>query len=163
MTNNEVLRSIQTVFDFSEAKMAQIYNILNDQVSEEQVKLWLKKTSDKDFVDLKDIELTTFLNALICEKRGKKEGPQPEPESEVTNNIILKKLKIALDLKNEDIIDILKLVEINMNSYELTSYFRKPNHKNYRPCRDTILSHFIKGLALKKQPKPNIEPSSDGE
>lgn len=151
MTNNEVLKNLQNIFNLETSKITEIYNILDDKMTEDHVNAWFKRLGDPSFLNLEDMELSTFLNALICEKRGKKEGPQPEPEKEITNNIILKKLKIALDLKNEDIMDILNLVNTSMNNYELTSFFRKPNHKNYRPVRDQLLRSFLKGLSLREK------------
>lgn len=146
MTNNEVLINIQKVFDYDNEKVVEILKILNRDATLEQVNLWSKKPGDTTFVAMDDFEMATFLNALICERRGKKDGPQPTPENEITNNTILKKLKIALDLKNEAILEIFKAVDMPMNNYELTSFFRKPDHKNFRPIKDQALRGFIKGL-----------------
>ena len=88
---------------------------------------------------------------LFAKNVEKKEGPQPAPESKANCNIILKKLKIALELKNEDLTEIFKSVDVEMNSYELTGYFRKSDHRNYRPCSETHLRAFLKGLKIKKQ------------
>lgn len=151
MTNNEVLRCVQEILDLSQGKMLEIFHHLDEQVTESQISAWLKKVKDPELVKLKDLELSVFLNALICELRGKKEGVQPQAEDEITNNIVVKKLKIALDLKNEDLQKILSSVNVNMNSYELTSYFRKPGHKNYRPIKDTFLQSFFKGLHQRSQ------------
>ena len=101
----------------------------------------------------KDIELALFLNGLIIEKRGKKEGPPPEPEQRLTNNSIFKKLRIALDLKGNDIQEIMGLARFSISEHEVTAFFRKPGQSNYRLCKDQVLRNFIRGLQLKYRPK----------
>jgi len=63
--------------------------------------------------------------------------------------LILKKIKIALDLKAEDILDILVLADLKVSKYELSAFFRKPEHRHYRPLRDQILRNFLKGMQIK--------------
>jgi len=75
--------------------------------------------------------------------------PLPEPEQRLTNNIIFRKLKIALNLKAEDILEIMKLAGIRISKHELSAFFRKPDHKNYRECKDQILRNFLKGVQIK--------------
>ena len=87
-----------------------------------------------------------FLNGLINEKRGKKEGTQPEVETRLTNNIIFRKLKIALNLQAEDVLDILNLADFKLSKHELSAFFRKPGHKHYRECKDQILRNFLSGM-----------------
>jgi uncharacterized protein YehS (DUF1456 family) len=86
---------------------------------------------------------------LIIDKRGKKEGPQPKPEKHLTNNIIFRKLKIALDLKADDVLDILDLANLRISKHELSALFRRSDHKHYRICKDQILRNFLKGVQLK--------------
>jgi len=86
---------------------------------------------------------------LINDKRGKKEGPQPEPEQRLTNNIIFRKLRIALDLKAEDVLEIMIMAGLRISKHELSAFFRRPDHKHYRECNDQILRNFLKGLQLK--------------
>ncbi len=93
--------------------------------------------------------LLYFLNGFINNRRGKKDGEQPEPEKRLTNNIIFTKLKIALNLKADDILEILNMVEVNISKHELSAFFRKPTHKNFRACQDQFLRKFLKGMQLK--------------
>jgi len=86
---------------------------------------------------------------LINDKRGKREGAQPEPEKLLNNNIIFMKLKIALNLKAEDVLGILELAEFRISKHELSAFFRKPGHKHYRECKDQILRNFLQGMQLK--------------
>jgi uncharacterized protein YehS (DUF1456 family) len=90
----------------------------------------------------------TFLNGLINVIRGKKDGPQPEPETRLTNNIIFRKLKIAFDLQAEDILSILSSVEFRLSKHELSAFFRKADNRHYRECKDQVLRNFLAGLQL---------------
>ena len=149
MTNNDILRSIRYAFDFSDSKMVAIFGLANTQITREQISAWLKAEDDPEFQNCSDTQLASFLNGLIIERRGKKEGPQPVPESRLTNNIVFRKLKIALDLKAEDILEILALTDVQISKHELSAFFRNPNHKHYRQCKDQILRNFLKGVTFK--------------
>lgn len=110
---------------------------------------WLKKEEDTDFKPLYDPMLAVFLNGFITKNRGKKEGEEPKPEKKLNNNIIFRKLKIALNLKDEDILAILALADFQFGKHELSAFFRKPEQDQYRPCKDQILRNFLHGLQLK--------------
>ena len=149
MTNNDILRRIRYIFDFSDSKMIAIFALADHQITREQISNWLKKDDDPAYQECSDSQLAIFLNGLINDKRGKKEGPQPEPEEHLTNNIIFMKLKIALNLKAEDVLEIMDLTDLRMSKHELSAFFRKAGHKNYRYCQDQILRNFLKGMQLK--------------
>jgi len=152
VTKNDILRRIRYAFDFNDAKMIAIFGMADHEVTREQVSNWLKKDDDPDFEELADIDLAIYLNGLINDRRGKREGVQPEPEKRVNNNIILRKLKIALDLKAEDILEILALSGTEISKHELSAFFRKPDHKHFRKCKDQILRKFIDGVQTKYRP-----------
>jgi uncharacterized protein YehS (DUF1456 family) len=149
MTNNDVLRRIRYTFNFDDTKMIAIFKLGNLEVTRAQISDWLKKDDDPAFQECSDTLLAIFLNGLINDKRGKKEGAQPEPEKRLTNNIIFMKLKIALNLKAEDVLEILGLVDFCISKHELSAFFRKPGHKHYRNCQDQVLRNFLKGLQIK--------------
>jgi len=149
MTNNDILRRIRYIFDFNDSKMIALFALAGHQVTREQISDWLKKEDDPAFKKCLDIQLAIFLNGLIIDKRGKKEGPQPKPEKHLTNNIIFMKLKIALNLKAEDILEILALADVRISKHELSAFFRKPGHKHYRDCQYQMLRNFLKGVQLK--------------
>jgi len=152
MTNNDILRRIRYTFDFNDSKMIAIFGSADHPVTREQISDWLKKEDDPAYRKCSDTLLAIFLNGLINDKRGKKEGPQPEPEKRLTNNIIFRKLKIALNLKAEDILAILNLADLRISKHELSAFFRKPDNKHYRGCNDQILRKFLKGLQLRYRP-----------
>lgn len=149
MNNNDVLRRIRYVFDFSDSKMIAIFAKADHEVTRGQVSDWLKKDDDPAHKECSDTELAIFLNGLINDKRGKREGAQPDPEARLNNNIIFIKLKIALNLKAEEILEILELAEFRISKHELSAFFRKYGHKHYRECKDQILRNFLQGLQLK--------------
>jgi len=151
-TNNTVLRSLRFTFDFSDSKMISIFELAEHAVSRAEVSNWLKKEDLAEFAELSDKELAIFLNGLINDKRGKQEGPQPVPEERLNNNGIFRKIKIAFDLKADDILEIMELVDFPLSKHELSAFFRKADHKHYKPCNDQILRNFLKGLQLKFRP-----------
>ena len=154
MTNNDILRRIRYTFDFNDSKMIAIFGLADHQVTREQISDWLKKDDDPAFQKCSDTQLAIFLNGLINDKRGKKEGAQPEPEKQLTNNAIFMKLKIALNMKAEDVLETMDLADFAMSKHELSAFFRKPGHKHYRECKDQILRNFLKGVQLKYRPGP---------
>ena len=149
MTNNDILRRIRYIFDLNDSKMIAIFALADTQVTRAQISDWLKQDDDPAYQNCRDIELATFLNGLINDKRGKKEGTQPEPEKQLNNNIIFRKLKIALNMKDDDMLAIMKLANFEISKHELSAFFRKPDHKHYRECKDQVLRKFLKGLQLK--------------
>ena len=149
MDNNDILRRIRYTFDFNDSKMMAIFSLADIEVTREQISDWLKKDDDPAFKKCSDAQMATFLNGLINDKRGKKEGPQPRPEKRLTNNIIFRKLRIALNLQAEDVLEIMMMGGLRISKHELSAFFRKPDHKNYRECNDQILRNFLKGMQLK--------------
>ncbi|MDQ6999471.1 MAG: DUF1456 family protein [Mariprofundus sp.] len=152
VTNNDILRRIRYAFDFNDSKMMALFALADHPVSRQQISAWLKKDDDPALVECSARELAVFLNGLIHDRRGKREGPQPEPELRLNNNIIFRKLRIALNLKDDDILDILKLAGFSLSKTELSAFFRKPGSRQYRGCKDQVLRNFIKGLQLKYRP-----------
>lgn len=152
LTNNDVLRRIRYIFNLKDKKVVAIFAAANLSVTEAQVINWLKKDDDESMVPITDVELSSFLNGFIIEKRGKREGEQPKAETELTKNIILMKLKIALQLQNDDILTLLKSTGLTVGKSELTAFFRKPDHKNYRHCKSQFLRNFLQAVQNKYKP-----------
>lgn len=149
MNNNDVLRRIRYTFNFNDKKMIALFASAGLQVTREQISQWLKKDNDSDFISCIDVELAYFLNGLINEKRGKKEGPNAIAEKRLTNNIILTKLKIALNLKSEDLIALLDSVDFRLSKPELSAFSRKADHKHYRECKDQVLRNLLQAIDKK--------------
>lgn len=149
MTNNDVLRRIRYTFNFDDSKMIAIFGLAGLEVTRAQISDWLKKEDDPDYSRCDDRQFATFLNGMIIDKRGKKDGPQPVPESQLNNNIIFRKLKIALNLQAEEVLQLVNQGDFRISKHELSAFFRKPAHKHYRECKDQVLRNFLKGVQIK--------------
>jgi uncharacterized protein YehS (DUF1456 family) len=149
VTNNDIFRRIRFIFNFNDSTMIALFGLADCVVTREQVSAWLKQDDKPDYQELSDNQLAIFLNGLINKKRGKKEGPQFAAENFLNNNMIFRKLKIALDFKDDDIIEVMELAGFPVSKHELSAFFRKSDHKNYRNCQTQILRNFLKGLQLK--------------
>ncbi len=155
MTNNDILRRLRYIFDISDAEMIAIFASTGTKVTRAQISDWLKREEDEDYKACKDMQFALFLNGFINVKRGKKDGPARPPETQLNNNIILKKLKIALNLQADDMLEILGLVNSQLSKHELSALFRKSTHKHYRECKDQIMRNFLTGLQWKHRPEPS--------
>jgi uncharacterized protein YehS (DUF1456 family) len=149
MTNNDILRRLRFTFDLSDDTMIKIFSLAEMEVSRAEVSAWLKKEDAEGYVKISDFQFAAFLNGFINSKRGKKEGEQPIPEKRLTNNIILRKLKIALDFHDDDMLKMLDSVEYPISRHELSAFFRKPDNEKYRICHDQIMRNFLNGMQKK--------------
>jgi len=149
MTNNDILRRIRYIFDLGDAKMISIFSSADYQVTRAEVSDWLKPEEHADYKNCGDSQMASFLNGFINQKRGKRDGEQPKPESRLNNNLILKKLTIALNLKSEDVLDILGLAGFVLGKHELSAFFRKLSNKHFRECKDQVLRNFLQGLQVR--------------
>jgi uncharacterized protein YehS (DUF1456 family) len=129
--------------------MIAVFAEAGQEVTRAQLSDWLKKDDDPAYAVCGDEQFATFLNGLINDRRGKKNGAQAEPEQRLNNNIIFRKLKIAFNLQAEDILSILSLADVHISKHELSAFFRRANHKHHRECKDQILRNFLKGLQIK--------------
>lgn len=159
MNNNDVLRKIRYTFDYNDDKMVSIFKLADVEVERAQVTKWLKRDEDEEFEGIYDKSLATFLNGFINLHRGKREGEQPKPEKTLNNNLILRKLKIALNLKDTDVLDILDEADFRFSKSELSALFRKPTHQHFRQCKDQVLRNFLMGMQLKYKTKNDSKPS----
>lgn len=153
MVNNDILRRIRYTFDLSDNKMMSVFALAGKKVSREEISNWLKKEDAPTFQTCNDKVLATFLNGFIIERRGKRDKPQPQAEDYLTNNLIFKKLRIALNFKDDDILNVLALVGLKISKHELSAFFRSPEHRQSRQCKDQVLRNFLHGLQVKYRPK----------
>ena len=150
MTNNDFLRRLRYALNIKDNVMVQIFKKGNITVTREDVLDYLKKDIDEGFKKLTNNDLISFLDGLIIQKRGKREDGTPPPKIKITknnlNNILLRKLRIALAFKSYDMIRIFKLGGIEISEGELSALFRREDHKNYKECGDKYVRVFLKGL-----------------
>ena len=150
MTNNDFLRRLRYALNIKDNVMVQIFKKGNIVLTREDVVDYLKKDIDEGFKKLNNNDLIAFLDGLIIQKRGKREDGTPVPQVKVTknnlNNILLRKLRIALSFKSYDMIKIFKLGGVEISEGELSALFRSEDHKNYKECGDKYIRVFLKGL-----------------
>ena len=152
MINNDILRRISKIFSLSDEKIQAIFSLGQCDINAEQLACLFKEKNDSAYKALLDVELASFLNGLIIDKRGAKDdGSQRQAEQVLNNNLIFNKVKIALALKADDVIAVLELANLSLSKYELSAFFRNINHKHYRECSDQVLSTFLHGLQTKFQ------------
>jgi uncharacterized protein YehS (DUF1456 family) len=149
LNNNDLLQRICDVFKLDIEKINTIYDRTGQKADRDLISKWMEKKEDENMIECSDENLGHFLNGFIIEKRGRKDGPLPVAEKQINNNNIFMKLKIALDLKADDVLDIMELGQYNTTPNELSSFFRKPGNKHYRKCRDEVLLAFLNGLKIK--------------
>jgi uncharacterized protein YehS (DUF1456 family) len=152
MNNNDVLRQLRYVLNMNDSTMIEIFKLADHDIGQVILSGLLKKEDEEGFVNCGDSVLGYFLDGLILHKRGRKEvkpGETRRPDSRLTNNSILKKLRIAFELKEDDMLAVLKLADVDISKCELSALFRKEGHKNYKECGDQFLRKFLKGLSFR--------------
>ncbi len=163
MLNSDILRRIRYAFNFDDRLMLEIFTMGGILMDVEALKNHLKKEEDAGYVPLGTRTLTAFLDGLILRKRGARKttesAPVPAVKESFSNNMVLRKIKIALEFKEEDLLEVLKRSDMEISRAELSALFRKKDHKNYKVCGDQLLRNFLAGLAGYKRPLP-VEPQN---
>lgn len=171
MNNNDILIRLRYALDIKNTDMVKIFKLGGIEVTKEEVLKMLTKSKDSydneigndDDIDeneenmkCNNFKFESFLNGLIIFKRGKQESKPGQPERPAmsikdhgsVNNVLLKKLKIALSLTSEDMLEILEDAGVVITKGELSALLRKEGHKNYKVCGDRYTRNFLKGLAI---------------
>lgn len=150
MTNNDFLRRLRYALNLRDSVTVQIFKKGGINLTKEDVVNYLKKDIDEGLKKLSNNDLISFLDGLITYKRGEKKDASPAPKIKITknnlNNILLRKLRIALAFKSYDMIEIFKLGGVEISEGELSALFRSEEHKNYKECGDKYIRVFLKGL-----------------
>ncbi len=149
MINNDVLRSVRHMLNISESKLADIIKLGGGFGTPVELAAYLTREDEPGFVECPQNVMDQFLNGLIYFKRGRDESRPPLQRDLPTNNVVLKKLRVAFALKDDDIIALLKNVGFEIGKSQLSALFRKEDHPNYRVCGDQLLRNFLKGLTAR--------------
>lgn len=156
--NNYVLRRVAYVLTLNIKGMQEIFALADYSLSHPELKNYLLKDEQDGFVSLPDYLLIIFLDGLIIQKRGKRDGATNLTQQErvklskkesLNNNQLLTKLKIAFNLKAEDLIEILQSADFRVSKGELSAFSRRPEHRNFRPCGNQLIRNLLTGLTLK--------------
>ena len=147
MNTNDILYKITKALTLTPKDILDIYKLEDYPMDETHLDGLLKRKYDKDFISCSYEELGVFLDGLIAFKRGESRDKPANDEAVVLdNNLIIKKLRIALNLKEYEIDLVFKLADIELTKQQIKSIFRNPNHKNYKVCSDELLDKFLEGL-----------------
>ena len=163
MENNDILIRLRYALEIKNKEMAEIFKLGGVEVTVPEVIKILTKSDDEEEADYDEqincnnAMFDSFLDGFIIFKRGKQEPKPgqpdtPEPSQRKTanvNNLLLKKVKIALALTTEDMLDLFEKAGITVTKGELGALLRKEGHKNYKECGDKFARNFLKGLAIK--------------
>ncbi|UJJ49503.1 MULTISPECIES: DUF1456 family protein [Rhodanobacter] len=152
MISNDVLRAIRYMLDLSDGRVVDIIHLADaaSPIGKEDVQAFLKKDDEPGYAECSNKVLALFLDGLVFHRRGKDESRPPRPpEKRVTNNVVLKKLRVAFELKDVDMHELLEAAGFPISKPELSALFRQSDHKNFRLCGDQLLRNFLKGLTMK--------------
>ena len=155
MINNDVLRSIRFMLDLGDAQLGEMARLANPALALDKtaVQSYLKKEGEAGYADCSDLVLAHVLDGLVLHRRGRDDKLPPRPvEKRITNNLVLKKLRVAFELKDEDMHAIFDEAGFPVTKPELSALFRQPAHRNFRPCGDQMLRNFLRGLTLRLRP-----------
>ena len=150
MTNNDLLRRLRYVLNLTGVSMAEILGLAGREIGPAEVLKLLKKEDEHGFVACDDALMAAFLDGLITYKRGPHalKPDLPQPEATLNNNLILRKLRIALELNDEAMMAVLKRAGVTVSKSDLSALFRAAGHRNYKECGDQFLRNFVRGLTL---------------
>lgn len=151
MTNNDLLRRLRYALKLNGETVADLCALGGQEIRPVDVLKLLKKEEESGFVTCSDTVMGAFLDGLIISRRGahdQKPGSIRTTEMTLNNNLILRKLRIALELTDEAMLAILVKAGVQLSKSELSAMFRAKGHRNYKPCGDQILRNFIRGLTL---------------
>ena len=147
MLNNDTLRSIRYMLDLGEVHVVEMLKLSGFEATRASVDPWLLKEDEPGFVEMPDLAMAHFLDGLILQRRGRDESQPARPvESRINNNVVLKKLRVAFELKEDDILSIMGEAGFKVTRGEINALFRQPKHSNFRLCGDQFLRNFLKGL-----------------
>lgn len=151
MNNNDILRRLRYALNINDEKMIAIFKLADHDVSPEGLKEYLAKDTEENFTECTNRTVGDFLDGLITEKRGPRDSSAPplQKPPRLTRNDFLKKIRIALEYKEEDMLEIMELGGMPISKSELSALFRKKGHKHYKACGGQLLRNFLNGLTEK--------------
>lgn len=153
MTNNEIMIGIRYALHLKNAEVKELFELAGMEIALSEIINLLKKEEVEGFVECSPQLLHAFLDGLIIKRRGAKDGPAAKiDKSRINNNMILRKLRIAFELRDTDVISTLKLTGFNLSKAELGAMSRRKSHPQFTLCGDQVMRYFLKGLVLKYRP-----------
>lgn len=155
MIANDILRSVRYMLDLSDQKVVEIIQLTTPDfaIDKADVQRFTRKEGEEGFVECSPAVLAHFLDGLVIFLRGRDDSRAPRPvETQVTNNGVLKKLRVAFALKDVDMHAVFEAAGFPVSKPELSAFFRDRSHKNFRQCGDQLLRNFLRGLTQRMRP-----------
>jgi len=150
MDTNDVLKRLRFALGWSDPAMLDLFTMGGIALTMDTLRDYFRKDDEPGYQICPHKNLAALLDGLILQKRGPSPTVAPAPDqaaAALDNNMILKKIRIALELKEEDLMAIMTLAGISVSKNELSALFRKKGQKNYMECLDQFLRNFLAGLA----------------
>jgi uncharacterized protein YehS (DUF1456 family) len=151
MTSNDLLRRLRYALNLNGVSIAEMCALAGHDIKPTDVLKLLKKEDEHGFAACDDTVLAAFLDGLIISRRGPREtqpGTVQLPDSPLNNNLILRKLRIALELTDADMLAVFSRAGVDISKAELSALFRGIGQRNFKECGDQLLRNFVRGLTL---------------
>ena len=164
MFHNDVLRRIRYALAINDTAAISIFKLMDYEMDIDYLHSIMKKEDEEGYLPCRDKILAMFLDGLIIKNRGKQEGLAPKelgPKERLSNNEILRKIRIAMSYKDEDMIAILYMADFRLSKGELSALFRKPDHRNYKAAGDQVVRNLLQGMVIKY--RQNTKPRTSNQ
>ncbi len=150
MITNDVLKRLRFAVRMNDPAMLEMLALGGRTVGKEELDAYFLKDDEEGYKECPRAVLAALLDGMIIKYRGEKpdaKGTESKLPAILDNNTILKKIRIALELKEDDMMAIMRLADVDLSKNELSALFRKKGQKNYKECMDQFLRNFLVGLA----------------
>jgi len=156
MIHNDVLRRLRYALAINDTAAISIFKLVDYDMEMDYLHAVMKKEGEPGYLPCRDKIISLFLDGLIVKNRGKQEGSEPrvlDAGERLSNNEILRKIRIAMSYKDDDMIDALKRADFRISKGELSAFFRKPDHRNFKPAGDQVVRNLLQGMVKKYRPE----------
>ena len=153
MNYNDLLRRLRYALRLSDAEALELLALGGRPAAPGTLASWYRKEDEPGYAECDMGSLRALLDGLVAKRRGPRDadggapGAAARPEL-LDNNLVLKKLRVALELREEDLLAIMRAGGVEVSKGELSALFRRKDQKNYKPCLDQFLRRFLAGLAV---------------
>jgi uncharacterized protein YehS (DUF1456 family) len=155
MIHNDILRRIRYALKINDTAAVSIFKLVDYDMEIPYLQSMMKKEDEEGYLPCRDKIISLFLDGLIIKNRGKQEGVEPvilKGNERLSNNEVLRKIRIAMSYKDDDMIDLLRIANFKVSKGELSALFRKPDHRNYKAAGDQIVRNLLQGMVKKYRP-----------
>ena len=162
MIHNDVLRRLRYALAINDTAAISIFKLVNYDMDIDYLHAVMKREDEEGYLPCRDKIIALFLDGLIIKNRGRQEGQPPQtlgPKERLSNNEVLRKIRIAMSYKDDDMIAVLKLANFRISKGELSAFFRKPDHRNYKPAGDQVVRNLLQGMVKKHRPDSTRQAS----